>query len=163
MTATTTDSDRAVQAAFARLARERSLTDLDRQIMNGFERLMLGRPEISDGTVTVTNICAEAGVSRASYYRSPVAAVVKELLAAPAVARPEAEELRAEIAQLKKADRKLRSEKAADIRELVDTVSTYADHIQALTLRNAELEEENRILRRKLEKAADNVTPLNGR
>ncbi|WP_431906644.1 hypothetical protein [Nonomuraea jabiensis] len=159
-TDTATDTDRVVQAAFARLARERSLTDLDRQIMTGFERLMLGRPEISDGTVTVTNICVEAGVSRASYYRSPVAAVVKELLAAPAVARPEVEELRAEISRLKKADRELRSEKAADIRELTATVTAYANHIQVLTLRNAELEEENRLLREKLEGTADNVTQL---
>ncbi|WP_336216001.1 hypothetical protein [Nonomuraea sp. LPB2021202275-12-8] len=159
---TGTDSDRTVQAAFARLTRERSLTDLDRQIMNGFERLMVGRPEISDGTVTVTNICVEAGVSRASYYRSPVAAVVKELLAAPAVARPEVEELKAEISRLKKAERKLRSEKAADIRELTDTVSTYADHIQVLTMRNAQLEEENQRYRKRLERAADNVTSLNG-
>ncbi|NRQ37102.1 hypothetical protein HII36_35485 [Nonomuraea sp. NN258] len=158
-----TDTDRIVQAAFARLTRDRSLTDLDRQIMNGFERLMLGRPEISDGTVNVTNICVEAGVSRASYYRSPVAAVVKELLAAPAVARPEAEELRAEIARLKKAERKLRSDNAADIRELTDTVNTYANHIQILTLRVAELEEENRLLREKLEGAAGNVTSLSGR
>ncbi|MFC5828666.1 hypothetical protein [Nonomuraea insulae] len=167
MTATTTDtatdSDPVVQAAFARLAGERALTDLYRQIMDGFERLMLGRPEISDGTVTVTNICVEAGVSRASYYRSPVAAVVKELLAAPTVARPEAEELRAEISRLKKTERKLRSDNAADIRELTDTVNTYADHIQVLTLRNAELEEENRLLREKLEGAAGNVTSLSSR
>ncbi|SEG62760.1 hypothetical protein SAMN05444920_103554 [Nonomuraea solani] len=163
MTAITTDTDRVVQAAFARLARERSLTDLDRQIMNGFERLMLGQPEITDGTVTVTNICTEAGVSRASYYRSPVAAATKELLAAPAVARPEAEELRAEISRSKKADRELRSEKAADSRELTDTVNTYANHIQVLTLRNTELEEENRSLRERLERAACNVTPLNSR
>ncbi|MEU7457531.1 hypothetical protein [Streptosporangium roseum] len=162
-TGTATDSDRTVQAAFARLARECSLTDLDRQIMDGFERLMLGRPEISDGSVTVTNICVEAGVSRASYYRSPVAAVVKELLAAPMVARPEVEELRAENFRLKKADRELRSEKAADIRELTDTVNTYANHIQVLTLRNVELEEENRLLRQRLEGAADNVTQLSDR
>ncbi|MEU5869521.1 hypothetical protein ABZ815_50750 [Nonomuraea sp. NPDC047529] len=121
----------------------------------------LGRPEISDGAVTVTNICLEAGVSRASYYRSPVAAVVKELLAAPAVARPEVEELRAEIARLKKAERKLRSEKAEELRELADTVNTYANHIQVLTLRNAELEEENRLLREKLERTTDNITRLN--
>ncbi|MFD1540189.1 hypothetical protein [Nonomuraea guangzhouensis] len=160
---TGTDSDRTVQAAFARLAREHALTDLDRQIMNGFERLMLGRPEISDGTVTVTNICVEAGVSRASYYRSPVAAVIKELMVAPTVARPEVEELRAEISRLKKAERKLRSDKATELRELTDTVNTYADHIQVLTLRNAALEEENGLLRKRLERAADNVTPLKDR
>jgi hypothetical protein len=157
----TTDTDRIVQAALARLTRDHpELTAVDRQLVDGFERLMLGRPEVSDGTLTVTNICVEAGVSRASYYRSPVAAVVKELLDAPAVARPETETLKAEIARLKNDDRKLRSAKAQEIRELTATNTTYANHIQVLTLRNSELEAENRRLLRRLDKLGDNVTEL---
>ncbi|MEU9888452.1 hypothetical protein [Sphaerisporangium sp. NPDC051011] len=158
---TTRDSDRHLQAVFARLTRDNpGLAELDRRLMDTFERLMLGRPELTDGTVSVSNVCTEAGVSRASYYRSPVAAAVKQILAAPAIARPEIEELKAEITRLWKDDHRLRSEKADETRELTGTVSTYADHIQVLTLRNAELEEE-RILRTRLERAADNVTPLN--
>ncbi|MGW3660886.1 hypothetical protein ACWD6R_36890 [Streptomyces sp. NPDC005151] len=80
--------------AFAQLSRENSLTDTDRAIMRAFEQLMDGRPEISDGSVTVVNIAAETGISRASYYRSPVAAAVKEIQAAPATKRPEIDELK---------------------------------------------------------------------
>ena len=74
------------QTVFARLAREHEgLTDLDRQIMRAFEELMDGRAEITDGSMTAVNIAAEAGVSRASYYRSPVAVAIKEILATPEV------------------------------------------------------------------------------
>ena len=45
--------------------------EIDRKINEAFERLTRGRPEITDGALTVSNICTEAGVSRASYYRSP--------------------------------------------------------------------------------------------
>jgi hypothetical protein len=94
----TADTDRIIQPALARLSRNHpDLTAVDRQLTEAFERLMLGRPDVSDGTVTVTNICAKAGVSRASYYRSPVAPAVKELLDALTVARPETETLKAEI------------------------------------------------------------------
>lgn len=119
--------------------------------MRAFEQLMLGRPEITDGRTSAVNICTEAGVSRASYYRSPVAAVIKEVIAAPSTRRPEADELSQEVARLRKAERELRSEKAAEIRELRSTVATYANQIQILTLRNAELESVARKLR-----------PLNG-
>jgi hypothetical protein len=86
----TAETIHVVQAVFARLARDHpDLTDTDtdtytdRRLMTAFERIMLGRPEITDGTATVTSICTEAGVSRASYYRSPVAAAVKEILQDP--------------------------------------------------------------------------------
>ncbi|MEV0036432.1 hypothetical protein [Streptomyces sp. NPDC050804] len=130
-----------VQAAFARLTRENSeLSDIDRRIMRAFEQLMLGRPEITDGRTSAVNICAEAGVSRASYYRSPVSAAIKEVLGAPQAKRPEADELRQEIARLKKTVQELRSEKAVEIRELRSTVAAYANQIQILALRNAQLE-----------------------
>jgi hypothetical protein len=146
---TTTNSDRAIQATFARLAREnQNLTDLDSRIINAFERLMLGQPQLTDGRTSVTNICVEAGVSRASYYRSPIAAAIKEILAAPQVQRPEAEELRAQITGLKQAQRKASAEHAAQLRDYRNTVTTYANQIQLLTLANAELREENNQLQR---------------
>jgi hypothetical protein len=87
----TDDTHRTVQVAFDRLAREHPhLGDIDRKIMRTFEQLMLGRPEITDGRTSAVNICTEAGVSRASYYRSPVSAVIKEILDAPEVDRPRA-------------------------------------------------------------------------
>ncbi|UZG60243.1 hypothetical protein [Rhodococcus opacus] len=47
------------------------MTETDRKINEAFDRLLAGHPEITDGKLTVSNICVEAGVSRASYYRSP--------------------------------------------------------------------------------------------
>lgn len=141
MTDSTDQTLPVVQAAFARLTRENSeLSDIDRRIMRAFEQLMLGRPEITDGRTSAVNISAEAGVSRASYYRSPVSAAIKEVLGAPQAERPEAEQLRQETARLKKAVQELRSEKAAEIRELRSTVAAYANQIQILALRNAQLE-----------------------
>ncbi len=62
---TTTDADRVVQGLHARLARSHpaALSDIDRRLVAAFERLMLGRPELTDGRIIVTNICVEAGVS----------------------------------------------------------------------------------------------------
>ncbi|MFE9765904.1 hypothetical protein ACFYPC_15485 [Streptomyces sp. NPDC005808] len=151
MTDSTDETLRAARTAFARLARENpGLTDIDRKVMRAFEQLMLGRPEITDGRTSAVNICAEAGVSRASYYRSPVSATIKEVLGAPQAKRPEADELRQEIAKLKKALQELRSDKAAETRELRSTVAAYANQIQILTLRNAELEADAHRLRAQL-------------
>jgi FtsZ-binding cell division protein ZapB len=158
---TTNSSDRTVQAALARLAREHpDLTDVDRRLVDAFERLMLDRPEITDGRITVANICTEAGVSRASYYRSPVAEAVKQVLNTPTVQRPEVEELRAEVTRLKAAERALRQEKAAEIRELTDTVNTYANRIQVLALHNAELQDELQRLQRRLADYDDKIRSL---
>jgi hypothetical protein len=151
-----------LQAVFARLARDHpDLTDTDRSLMAAFERLMLGRPEITDGTTTVTNICAEAGVSRASYYRSPVAGAVKEVLKDPQARRPELDKLCDEVRKLCQAERKLRSEHAAEVRELRGTAATYANQIQiqVLALANHQLREDNRRLQARLT-ATTNVVPL---
>lgn len=125
--------------------------------MRAFEQLMLGRPEITDGRTSAVNICAEAGVSRASYYRSPVAAVIEEILHSPEARRPESDELRQEIARLKQSERALRREKADEIRELRATVAAYANRIQVLTLGNAELEAEARLLQAQLDGRGEGV------
>ncbi|MER7793311.1 hypothetical protein [Streptomyces sp. NPDC097640] len=131
-----------------------------RALIEGFERLMHGLPELTDGKITIVNLCTEAGVSRASCYRSPVAQAVKEILEAPQTRRPEPEELRAEVSRLKKAERKLRSGHAAEIRELKDTVATYANQIQVLALRNAELETRTARLLERLRHLGENVAIL---
>ncbi len=148
-----------IQHAFDRLSTDGTMpTDIDRAVMEAFERLMHGMPEVTDGAITVVNICREAGVSRASYYRSPLAKTVKEILAAPQTQRPEPEELRAEVSRLKKRERELRSEHAAEVRELKDTEATYANQVQVLALRNIELENDARKLRAQLaERSDDNV------
>ncbi|MCE3031458.1 MULTISPECIES: hypothetical protein [Streptomyces] len=128
--------------------------------MEAFERLMHGLPELTDGEITIVNLCTEAGVFRASHYRSPVARAVKEILEAPQIRRPGPEELQAEVSRLKEAERGLRSEHAAEIRELKETAATYADQIQVLTLRNAELEAQNARLLERLRQSGDNVAVL---
>ncbi|MER7180374.1 hypothetical protein ABT404_13000 [Streptomyces hyaluromycini] len=150
-----------IRQAFERLtAGASTLTATDQALMQAFERLMHGLSETTDGSLTVVNICQEAGVSRASYYRSPVASTVKEILAAPDVRRPEADELRAEVARLKRQDRELRSDHAIEVRELKGTAAAYANQIQVLALRNAEVEAENAALRQQLNQTATNVTVL---
>lgn len=116
--------------------------------MTAFEQLIQGHAELTDGAITVTNICTEAKISRASYYRSPTAPVIKTLLTAADTARPELDELRAEVTRLRRVERALRREHATQLRELKDTNATYANHIQLLTLANAELRTENHKLQR---------------
>jgi hypothetical protein len=41
---------------------------------------LTGQPTVTDGASIIGNLGAEAGISRASYYRSPAAAVIKEAL-----------------------------------------------------------------------------------
>lgn len=137
-------------------------TDTDSKIRQAFERLMLGRPEISDGTLTVSNICTEAGVSRASYYRSAQAGAIKALLKAPRTQRPETDELREQIKQLTRAERQMRAEHAAEVRDLRDTIKTYANQIQVLALRTAQLESDNQRLHNgDTAHALDGITPIN--
>jgi hypothetical protein len=61
----------------------------------------------------VTNLCTEAAESRAAYYRSPVAAVVRDLVVPGQVPRSEIEELREQIRDLKAADKNLRRRRAS--------------------------------------------------
>ncbi|MFJ4327399.1 hypothetical protein ACIP3A_30365 [Streptomyces tricolor] len=82
------------------------------------------------------------------------------LLKTPDVPRPQTDSLTADIARLKKTDRTLRSRHAAEQREARATTAAYANHIQALTLRNAELEVENAALREALHQFGGNVASL---
>jgi hypothetical protein len=148
--------------AFARLAAHRHLSGLDQRIIDAFGRLATGQAVVTDGALTISNLCAEAGISRASYYRSPAAAIIRELLAAGQVSSPEIDILRGQVRELKQAERRLRREHATQIRELRETVTAYANRIQVLALRNAELEEHNRRLLAQLTRADSSVIPLQG-
>ncbi|GAA2510495.1 hypothetical protein GCM10023100_33320 [Actinocorallia cavernae] len=155
------ETDLRIRQTFDRLRHGgRPLTDIDQALMDAFERLMHGLSETTDGKITIVNVCTEAEVSRASYYRSPVAQAVKEILEAPQTRRPEPEELRAEVSRLKKAERELRREHASEVRELKDTLAAYANQIQVLTLRNAELETQSARLFERLRQSGDNVAVL---
>ncbi|MFJ8948375.1 hypothetical protein ACIRG4_35020 [Streptomyces sp. NPDC102395] len=120
----------------------------EQAVVHAFERIVTGNPEHTSGALTVSTLCMEAGISRATYYRSPLAKIITGLLRTPDAPRPQTDSLTAEIARLKRADRTLRSQHAAEQREARATIAAYANHIQTLSLRNAELEAENATLRR---------------
>ncbi|MFF3787680.1 hypothetical protein [Streptomyces sp. NPDC001933] len=111
---------------------------------------MTGNPEHTSGALSVSTLCTEAAISRATYYRSPLAKIITGLLRTPDAPRPQTGTLTADIARLKKADRTLRSQHAAEQREARATIAAYANHIQTLSLRNAELAAENATLREAL-------------
>lgn len=145
---------------FRRLATDRVLTDLDRKLVDAYHRLSTGESATTDGSITVTNLCTEAGVSRASYYRSPVSAVVTDLLATAQAPRSEIATLRDQVRELKAADKQLRRRHAEQIRELKATVDTYANQIQILALRNANLDADNQRLRAHLGTVDADVIPM---
>ncbi|MFD8354573.1 hypothetical protein ACFV1X_37315 [Streptomyces coelicoflavus] len=133
---------------------------VDQAIVHAFERIMSGSPERTNGGLTVTALCIEAGISRATYYRSPLAKTLTGLLQAPDTPRSQDDTLTAEITRLKRADRALRSQHAAEQREMRATIAAYANRIQALSLRNAELEAESAALREHLGQAGGSLTSL---
>ncbi|MFI1169093.1 hypothetical protein ACH4UM_37405 [Streptomyces sp. NPDC020801] len=70
---------RRIRPTFGRLRHDsRPLTEIDQALMDAFEWLMHGLSQTTDGRITVVNVCTGAGVSRASYHRSPAAQAVKE-------------------------------------------------------------------------------------
>ena len=124
-------------------------------------RLLAGQPAITDGELTVTNLCREAGVGRDSYYRTP--AVVARFTAARATAATPGTELarlRDRAATLAREIRDGKRDHAAQITELEDQVKTYAGQIQVLALANQELKEENQRLRNQAGHGAPGVSQL---
>lgn len=124
-------------------------------------RLIAGRPSVTDGELTVSNLCREAGVGRDSYYRTP--AVVARFSTAKATAATpgtELAQLRDRAATLAREIKNGKRDHAAQITELEQQVKTYAGQIQILALANQELKEENQRLRNRIEHAAPRVSPL---
>jgi len=68
-------------------------------------------------------------VSRASSYRSPVAAVVKTLLASDQTARPEVEQLRQRARELDKAGKEQRRRHAQEVGDLKAAAALYANQV----------------------------------
>jgi chromosome segregation ATPase len=124
-------------------------------------RLLAGQPTITDGTITVSNLCLEAGVGRDSFYRCPT--IKQKFTAAKANAearKPETLQLRDEVLALRQAQKTLRREHTEQVRDLETTIRAYANQIQTLALRNNELTDENTRLRHHLEQQDTNVTKL---
>jgi hypothetical protein len=82
-------------------------------------RLLAGQPAVTDGELTVTNLCEEAGVGRDSYYRTP--GVVARFTAAKTSATTPGTELarlRDQVVPLKREITDLKRDHAAQISEL---------------------------------------------
>ena len=124
------------------------------RLENAMSRLLAGQPTCTDGDLTVSNLCAEAGVGRDSYYRSKQ--VIDKFTAARANAqtmKPEVVALREELAVARRQLAKQARQAAQDLRSSEETIKAYASQIQLLALRNAELEAESQRLRSLAESA----------
>jgi len=134
---------------------------IDERVQAAFNRLMAGHPELSDGRLTVTNVCLEAAVSRASFYRCGCAAEIRKALLDPgSMPQPDAEETRSQTRALQLAATALRALHATEVRELRATVAAYANQIQLLALRAEQLDADNQRLLHRLPVVGDNITRL---
>ncbi|MFE2867863.1 hypothetical protein [Embleya sp. NPDC059259] len=125
-------------------------------------RLLAGQPTVTDGAVNVANLCREAGVGRDSFYRSPQEFKdrFKAALANSTDNQPEVLQLRTKLARLKHESKETGRRQAETIQDLEETNKIYADHIQVLTLANAELAAENQRLRAHINPREGNVMRL---
>jgi hypothetical protein len=97
-------------------------------------RLLDGRPERTDGALTVSNLAREAGVSRATANRA--VDVLAEFRAAEA--RHRRSSPRALKERVRALEAELRAVRGAEMAELRAFARTLAQHIQVLTLQVAE-------------------------
>jgi polyhydroxyalkanoate synthesis regulator phasin len=124
------------------------------------ERLFTGRPECTDGALTIANLAREAGVSRATANRAG------DLLATFRAA--EAGQQRSSPKDLKERIRaleaELRAARRAETAELRALVRTLAQHVQVLTLQVAERDAVIADLRAQLACPQEaRIVPLHGR
>jgi transposase-like protein len=92
--------------------------DTQTRLEQALTRLLAGQPTASDGALTISSLCREAGVGRDSYYRSPQQ--FKDTVAA-AFARREAQQpelvaLREELAEIKREKKQTAQENAHVVR-----------------------------------------------
>lgn len=133
---------------------------IDQKIRTAYQRLADQAADTGEA-VTVTRVCAEAGVSRASYYRSPAAAEISKAMEQSHQPGSRISQLTEEVRHLRRRERELRTAHTAELRELRETIATYANQIQALTLRDVELEGEvSRLLERLAREQPVVVRPL---
>lgn len=124
-------------------------------------RLLAGQPSVTDGELTVANLCREAGVGRDSYYRTPEAVArftaARDIAAAPGT---ELARLLDQVTALKREVTDLKRDHAAQISELEDQLKAYAGQIQVLTLANHQLRQDNQRLHGQPERASTGVRQL---
>lgn len=121
------------------------------------ERLLDGRPERTDGALTVANLAREAGVSRATANRA--GALLAEFRAAEDCRRRSSPRVLKERIHALEAE--LRAVRGAQMAELRALARTLAQHIQVLMLQVAERDAVIAGLREELARSpATRVVPL---
>ena len=103
----------------------------------GMARLLDGRPERTDGALTVSNLAREAGVSRATANRA--IDLLAEFRAAEVRHRRSSPQALKERVRFLEAE--LRAVRGAEMTELRALTRTLAQHNQVLTLQVAERDE----------------------
>jgi hypothetical protein len=139
--------------------------DTEQRLDDVLTRLLAGQPTTTDGLLNVTNLCLEAGLGRDSFYRS--SNTFRQRFTEARTNResqePELVSLREKIRLLKRTTKDSNHDSAKRTRELEDTIRVYANHIQALTLRNRHLEEEIQRLQEQLTRSDPSVRVLRPR
>ncbi len=100
-------------------------------------RLLDGRPERTDGALTVSNLAREAGVGRATANRA--VDLLAEFRAAEARHRRSSPQALKD--RVRSLEAELRAVRGAEMAELRALTRTLAQHIQVLTLQLAERDE----------------------
>ncbi|MER9669537.1 hypothetical protein [Mesorhizobium sp. M0203] len=98
------------------------------------KRLLAGRPERTDGALTIANLAREAGVSRATANRA--GDLLAEFRAAEARHRRSSPQALKE--RIRALEAELRAVRGAEIADLRALARMLAQHIQVLTLQVAE-------------------------
>jgi chromosome segregation ATPase len=121
------------------------------------KRLLDGRPERTDGALTIANLAREAGVGRATANRA--GDLLAEFRAAEARQRQSSP--RALKERIRALEAELRAVRGAELAELRALARTLAQHIQVLTLQVAERDAVIDGLREELSRSVDaRVVPL---
>ncbi|MGW4689689.1 hypothetical protein ACWEPM_33020 [Streptomyces sp. NPDC004244] len=123
-----------------------TLPGTDEKLSQALTRLLAGQPTRTNGELTVTNLCLEAGVGRDSFYRSSIKDRFAACRTNTNAHQPETVRLREQIRRLTAAHKTERAAHVRAQRELEDLLHSYANQIQALTLDNHRLATENRRL-----------------
>jgi AcrR family transcriptional regulator len=110
------------------------VTATDDALRQAAQRLLSGTPLHSDGALTIQNLAKEAGVARASAYRSPILDEFRQAVANHDAREPTLTALRHETGVLKAELRLLRARHDAEVKVLRRDVNGLLQLVQALTI-----------------------------
>jgi hypothetical protein len=110
------------------------MTATDDALRQAAGRLLAGAPLRGDGALTVQNLAVEAGVSRASAYRSPVLVEFRQCVANQEAQAPITSSLQDEDRGLRAELKELRSRHAAEAARLRADADGLLQLVQVLTV-----------------------------